>query len=241
MNLMEMVNGLNRLDDRQPFSPGAFLLAVKMIDLMNRLYWPETVTVDLARMGVMGKLASRNAVVGARDELVERGVLEIVSKGKKGSPTVYRLMDLSGFGSRGKQYRGGIGEENGSDQGPINKIKEKEMKSRQDVGEKRGRFQPPTADEVRDYVQEAGAGIDAQRFWDFYEAKGWRIGSNPMRDWKAAVRTWAGREAGGGGNRGSGSNERLLGHQQYSQRQYTNNYDALDEMMRKYLEEHGEE
>lgn len=100
MNLMDMVNGLNRMDDMQPFSPGAFLLAVKMIDLLNGLYWPDTVGIDTNRMSVMAKCSSRNATLNARNELIDRGVLEVVSKGKKGSPSIYRLADLSGFCSR---------------------------------------------------------------------------------------------------------------------------------------------
>ncbi len=40
------------------------------------------------------------------------------------------------------------------------------------------------------YCRERGNGIDGRAFTDFYEAKGWRIGKEPMRDWRAAVRTW---------------------------------------------------
>ena len=39
-------------------------------------------------------------------------------------------------------------------------------------------------------MQEKGYTVDAQRFIDFYEAKGWMIGKNKMKDWRAAVRTW---------------------------------------------------
>ncbi len=53
----------------------------------------------------------------------------------------------------------------------------------------------PTLGEIKTYCLENGYKIDAQRFYDFYEAKGWRIGSSPMKNWQAAVRTWAGREA----------------------------------------------
>ena len=53
----------------------------------------------------------------------------------------------------------------------------------------------PTLGEIKDYCLENGYKIDAQRFYDFYEAKGWRIGTSPMKNWQAAVRTWAGREA----------------------------------------------
>lgn len=52
------------------------------------------------------------------------------------------------------------------------------------------REQHPTVDEVAAYCQERGNHVDAGRFVDYYEANGWRIGKNPMKDWKAAVRTW---------------------------------------------------
>ena len=51
-------------------------------------------------------------------------------------------------------------------------------------------FQPPTIDEVKDYCWERKNGIDAQSFIDFYSSKGWMIGKNKMKDWKAAIRTW---------------------------------------------------
>ncbi len=52
------------------------------------------------------------------------------------------------------------------------------------------RFSPPTIAEVQDYCRERGNNIDASRFVDFYASKGWKVGSSPMKDWKAAVRTW---------------------------------------------------
>lgn len=57
------------------------------------------------------------------------------------------------------------------------------------------RFIKPTAEEVRAYCAERGNRVDAQAFVDFYEAKGWKVGSAPMKDWKAAVRTWEQRDA----------------------------------------------
>lgn len=52
------------------------------------------------------------------------------------------------------------------------------------------RFAPPTKAEVEEYCQEKGYGVDAERFIDFYESKGWYVGKNKMKDWKAAVRNW---------------------------------------------------
>lgn len=56
---------------------------------------------------------------------------------------------------------------------------------------KREVFAPPTLDDVKGYCQEKCYGIDAERFYDFYVSKGWMVGKNKMKDWKAAVRNWA--------------------------------------------------
>lgn len=52
------------------------------------------------------------------------------------------------------------------------------------------RFTPPSADDVSAYVQAQGYHVNAERFVAFYEQKGWMVGKNHMKDWKAAVRSW---------------------------------------------------
>lgn len=56
------------------------------------------------------------------------------------------------------------------------------------------RFIPPTVAEVAAYIAEKHYTVSAQRFVDFYEAKGWLVGKSKMKDWKAAVRSWQSRE-----------------------------------------------
>lgn len=51
-------------------------------------------------------------------------------------------------------------------------------------------FIPPTVSEVREYCLERHNNIDAECFVDFYTGKGWMIGKNKIKDWKACVRTW---------------------------------------------------
>lgn len=58
------------------------------------------------------------------------------------------------------------------------------------VEKRGGRFAPPTPQEVAAYGKEIGFAVDGDQFCDFYASKGWLIGKNPMKDWKAAVRTW---------------------------------------------------
>ena len=65
-------------------------------------------------------------------------------------------------------------------------------------------------DDVKAYCQERNSTVDAERFVDFYSSKGWKVGSQPMKDWKAAVRTWEKRDGG-----------KTVSAQAYSQRNYT--------------------
>lgn len=55
-------------------------------------------------------------------------------------------------------------------------------------------FVTPSIEEIKAYCIERKNKVDAENFFDFYQAKGWKIGSNPMKDWKAAVRTWERRD-----------------------------------------------
>ena len=55
---------------------------------------------------------------------------------------------------------------------------------------KRKVFQKPTIEEIQEYCNERNNGINANAFYDFYESKGWCVGKNKMKDWKACIRTW---------------------------------------------------
>lgn len=68
--------------------------------------------------------------------------------------------------------------------------KDKDSKEESVGDEKAKRFYPPTLDEVKQYCEERKNNIDPMAFIDFYSSKGWMVGKNKMKDWKAAVRTW---------------------------------------------------
>ena len=51
-------------------------------------------------------------------------------------------------------------------------------------------FLPPTISEVKEYCEKRKNSISPEQFVNFYQSKGWMIGKNKMKDWKAAVRTW---------------------------------------------------
>lgn len=84
---------------------------------------------------------------------------------------------------------------------PKNNLKETNLKPNDNENEndndndkkknnKKKNFKVPTLEEVEEYCKERSNGINAQSFIDFYDSKGWMIGKNKMKDWKAAIRTW---------------------------------------------------
>ena len=76
----------------------------------------------------------------------------------------------------------------------IEKEKDKERTILTDSKKESAYFKKPTVEEVAQYCKERNNGIDAQSFIDFYESKGWMVGKNHMKDWKAAIRTWESRD-----------------------------------------------
>ena len=73
----------------------------------------------------------------------------------------------------------------------INRYKPKTKKEKdisKDISKKK--FVPPTTEEVKEYCDSRNNSVDPEKFVDFYASKGWMVGKNKMKDWKAAVRTW---------------------------------------------------
>ena len=70
------------------------------------------------------------------------------------------------------------------------------VRARKDImghekGTKMVTMKKPDIEEVKSYFNQRGASVvEAEKFFDFYESKGWMVGKNKMKDWKAAVRGW---------------------------------------------------
>lgn len=60
----------------------------------------------------------------------------------------------------------------------------------QKKGGSSSRFVKPTIEQIEAYIKEKGYHFDAERFWNHYESKGWKVGNSPMKNWKAACATW---------------------------------------------------
>jgi DNA-binding transcriptional MerR regulator len=60
--------------------------------------------------------------------------------------------------------------------------------NKNDKNEKK--FIIPTFNDVLEYCMQNNLDVDGVKFINFYESKGWMVGKNKMKDWKAAIRTW---------------------------------------------------
>ena len=104
--------------------------------------------------------------------------------------------------------------------------KEKESEPKQMPARQRPRFTPPTVEEVQAYCQEKKYSFDPEQFVDFYASKGWKVGKDPMVDWKASARTWNRRDGGKGTASAKGSSKVVVAHE-YEQRDYSGVQDEL--------------
>lgn len=114
--------------------------------------------------------------------------------------------------------------ENKTEQNETKLPKEKE-KEKENKKESNKRFTPPTLQEVTQYCKERNNNVDPQQFIAFYTSKGWKVGNQPMKDWKACVLTWE--------RRNGNSNSKNVTAQEYPQRDYENVQDQVNEELRK--------
>ncbi len=73
--------------------------------------------------------------------------------------------------------------------------KEIEIEKEKDIDSvKRKRFQPPTLDDVRSRCKEMGYQTDPERFFNYYESNGWKVGKNKMVSWEKVLAGWNARD-----------------------------------------------
>ena len=94
---------------------------------------------------------------------------------------------------------------------------------------KNSRFAPPSLEEVQAYCKERNNQVDAESFIAFYESKGWKVGNQPMKNWKSAIVTWEKRESKSKPQPQSKSTNKF---NQFPQRQYSaQDYAAVEKAL----------
>ena len=126
---------------------------------------------------------SRRKVVNCLENLLSKGFIEKFDVNVRGVHLCEYTFKASAFDAQGvhQVHRGcECGAHNNIDDNiDINTLSIKNTK-----------FHKPSVEEIRLYCQERNNSVDPEKFFNFYESKGWLVGKSPMKDWKAAVRTW---------------------------------------------------
>lgn len=142
---------------------------------------------------------SKQGVIKNLKSLVEKGYIEKVDKVINGVKFVeYYATDFNMVvkkvdhgGKKSLPWGGKKSLPNNIDIDNIyNNIDNNIVIEKQPAKRKSSRFVAPTVEEVKAYCDERNNGIDPNKFIDYYEARGWMLGKNHIKDWKACVRTW---------------------------------------------------
>ena len=201
MTYLDLLNGFHDLLMRSQVSKNGQLLYHTLLMINNKSSWSDWFQrTNVSLYSMMGM--SEKGLIEARKELKELGIIDYIPSKKKGQVTKYSLLHCKIYGSKYSL--------NDSENDSLNdsqksvemtakttdnkRLKTKTEKKTTDVVQKN--FVPPSVEEVRAYCLSRCNDVDPERFVDFYSAKGWMVGKNKMKDWKACVRTWEQRQKG---------------------------------------------
>ncbi|MGE5631347.1 MAG: hypothetical protein ACM3TR_09660 [Caulobacteraceae bacterium] len=126
------------------------------------------------------------------DELIEEKRVTIQSTTLGTLFTVLNYEQYQGFErfNEDNLERRKNGERTEKERSPNNNKKDNKDNKDKNLKDIYTHFIPPTLEEVKAYCLERNNKVDPEKWHDFYSSKGWMVGKNKMKDWKAAVRTW---------------------------------------------------
>ena len=191
MSYISEINALYNLMLTQPLSTGQIVLWHALMTINNKCAWTEWFQAPNSTVELFTGL-SRKGIYNARNALKQNGLIDFKTNGTKA--TWYKLntlQDITQECTQGTTQECTQGCTQDTTQKGATLNRHRQDKER---GGSRARFTPPTVEEVREYCSERKNNVDPETFVDFYASKGWKVGKEGMKDWKAAVRTWEKRD-----------------------------------------------
>ena len=215
MGFIDEVKAFDNWLTDNDLSSQAIALWYALLNRFNRSGWKKDIPVSIPTLQTKTKL-SPSAIKRARNALKQVGLIDFTAR-KGNQSTVYHFVSMSKFAVLYEPQSGlqsALQDEPQSEPRTVpqtvpqtvsqsgrnirHKTKDKDVDLKESKTKKvSSKFVKPSVDEVIAYCKERNNQVDASRFVDYYDANGWRIGKNPMKDWKAAVRTWERNNYGG--------------------------------------------
>lgn len=192
MNYITEIKAFYDLILSKPLSTGQIALWHALMHINNKCAWAKWFTVPNQTLELLTGL-SRNSILNARNVLKQVGLIDFKTNGVKAtSYMLYFAQDTVQHTVQDTVQS--IVQDTAQSASTLNKLDktrlDKTIKEKIPSESKRKKFQKPTVEQIQAYCDERKNDVNPSLFYDYYEARGWVVGKSPMKDWKAAVRTW---------------------------------------------------
>ena len=190
MTIIDYFNQFWKEDEIKHFTPSETKLYFFLLNVWNnagRCDWFECKTSTIESSLEFNKMT----ITRCRESLQKKGLIVYQNGNRKIKKPYYFLADVTNNVTNNVTNS----KEKVSPTPPLKEIyleslERKEITPKGVTKKSENRFSPPTLEELKNYISEKAYNVDAERFFNFYQSKGWYVGKNKMKDWKAAVRTW---------------------------------------------------
>ena len=192
----------------------------------NTTGWKREFNVAIKTLEVSTK-STKPTVIKARNKLKQLGLIDFISR-EGNQSAIYRMIpfrkefELNNFTQMDTQSYTQMDTQSYTQMDTIHRLDKTRLLStntnvlvegesppaKEKKKSTRKVFVKPTPTEIQTYVDEHQLNVDVERFFDYYEGNGWKVGKNPMKDWKATARNWSRNnfDKGGGSNKRTSTN-----------------------------------
>ena len=215
---MKYLNELNSFHEWLQYNPdvsySARLLWYALMHYNNKCGWKQEFNVATSSLELDTGL-SKQSIIRARNVLKQYGRIDFKTRSGRQS-TIYEIIPFAYHTGTQSDTQGDTQSNTQGD--TIHRLDKTRLLStnsnvlvevespptKEKKKETRKVFVKPTPTEIQTYVDEHQLHVDVNRFFDYYEGNGWKVGKNPMKDWKATARNWSRNSF----DKGGGSNQR---------------------------------
>ena len=171
----------------------AFLLVLYVASIEDRTHYNKPAKLWRSQLMEATAISSPKAILAARSKAIELGLLHYCEGSRTSQPIYWTLVPswLELHMRRVPNRNVKTATRSKSEHETEHETERLQEPSTHIPKEKRPRFEKPSLNDVKAYCTERRSTVNPERFMDYYEANGWIQGKGkPIRDWKAAVRTW---------------------------------------------------
>ena len=189
MTIIDYFNQFWKEDEIKHFTPSETKLYFFLLNVWNnagRCDWFECKTATIESSLEFNKMT----ITRCRESLQKRGIISFKIGVTKGKYPYYFLRNVTDNVTDNVTESKEKLPHTPYKEIYLESLERKEITPKGVTKKSENRFSPPTLEELKNYISEKAYNVDAERFFNFYQSKGWYVGKNKMKDWKAAVRTW---------------------------------------------------